>query len=448
MNAPIVLCSDSFSLRYPHVLGLTGEDLIGQRWLKVFSDGEEARRFVAAQPDTHEVWVLGSDDVEAINLAASIKADSRNRSEACEVYLVSGERGDVLVRAQAANLDGVLEPTRFARRYAQRKAACTCEEPEPLVKRFGADAAARQAFLLPVVSAGGGCGKSTVAVLAALAAAREGHAVLLLDADFQFGDAADMVSACARRGAVWTPHTFDEILDGSLRTEELAESAVPVGNRGGNLSVLGSCKAPERAEACGEALAGLLPELLDRFDVVVANTSSWWSEAQAELIDRASRVLYVLDQRPSALRLARRALSLCGTCGIATGAFTPVLNRCRRGALYTAVDVGCVLDGFAVREVADGGAEVEECMALGRADDLFAAYNPAARSVAELVEELLPKGKGATSGEGRVGTSEVSRGLFGEVGSGKGAGDGRARGAARRRRWPLRGERGGDTCPF
>ena len=450
MSAPVVLCSDSFSLHYPHVLGLPDENLADQKWLKVFSDGEEARDYVASQPDTPEVWVLGSDDVEAINLAASIKADCEEDSADCRVFLVTNEGGDVAERAQVANLDGVLEPTRFAGRYAQRKAACADVAPHAggfTVRRFGVEEAGRQAFLLPVVSAGGGSGKSTVAVLAALAAARQGRTVLLLDADFQFGDVADMLAGLARRSAVWAPHTFDEVLDGTLRVEALVERAVSVGSRGGSVSLLGACKAPERAEACGEALTELLPQLLDYFDAVVANTSSWWSEVQAALIDRASRVLYVLDQRPSAMRLARRVLTLCNTCGIATGSFTTVLNRCGRGALYTAVDVGCALDGCSVREVQDGGAEVEECLALGRADDLFAAYNPAARSIAELVEELLPGGTHRGSERGEPGNScgvfDDSDGSRGEAGSGKG----RLQGSGRRR-WSLFGGRGGESCPF
>ena len=449
MNAPVVLCSDSFSLQYPHVLGLPDENLADQKWLRVFSDGEEAREYVASQPDTPEVWVLGSDDVEAINLAASIKADCADGFADCRVFLVTGEGGDVPMRARAANLDGVLEPARFAGRYAQRKAASTCDSSQvsgTVMRRFGVEEVAGQAFLLPVVSAGGGSGKSTVAVLAALAAARLGRKVLLLDADFQFGDAADMVTGLARRSAVWAPHTFDEVLDGTLRVETLVEAAVPVGSRGGSLSLLGACRAPERAEACGEALAELLPQLLDSFDVVVANTSAWWSEVQAALIDRASRVLYVLDQRPSAMRLARRVLALCSTCGIATGSFTTVLNRCKRGALYTAVDVGCVLDGCTVREVQDGGAEVEECMALGHADDLFAAYNPAARSIAELIGELLPGGSRRTGERGELGDADVSGGS-GDSRVGAGFAKARSRGGGWRR-WSVFGGRGGESCPF
>ena len=213
MMQRLVLCADSFSMRYPEVLGLEDERIADQRWLAVFCDGEEARERLADSTESSEVWVLGSDDVEAINLAAAIKADCReaDRLKECAVYLVSDESGDVLRRARAARLDGVLSGAEFVCRYREEKAARVLPadarggmivvSPEDTPGKPGKPAAVvRQstAVLLPVVSASGGVGKSTVAVLCALEAARRGQKTLLIDADFHKGVTAGATHLCKK----------------------------------------------------------------------------------------------------------------------------------------------------------------------------------------------------------------------------------------------------------
>lgn len=393
MTKQVALCADSFSLRYPEALGLEEENLKGQDWLEVFSDGEEAREWLSGHPEVHEVWVVGSDDMEAINLAAGLKSDC---DEACggfeagddglprSVYLVTGEAGDVPVRAQAANLDGVMTPTRFVGCYTDEKRRQMRQNRPQMPAAAPRRAGRRQAVLVPVVSASGGAGKSTIAVLCALSAARAGYRTLLVDADFQFGDAAELLGNLGGDALHPAFRTFDEVIDGTLRAEDLAQ-----GGEDGPV-VLAALARPERLEACEAAFAAFLPEAMRAFDAVVVNTPSRWTELHALLVENATRVLYVLDQRPSALRRATSALAMCGRCGMATKSITGVLNRCRRGALFTAADAESAL-GVCVRELADGGREVEEMMALGRADALYEAYNPLAVGVDELMAEILPK---------------------------------------------------------
>ena len=432
MTKQVVLCADSFSLRYPEALGLEDENLKGQDWLEVFSDGEEAREWLSGHPEVRQVWVVGSDDMEAINLAAGLKSDCAletpddddrddngfvDDSPVRAVYLVSGEAGDVPVRAQAANLDGVMTPKRFVGCYADEKRRQMRQTRPPSPERAPKREGRRQAVLLPVVSASGGAGKSTVAVLCALAAARGGYRTLLIDGDFQFGNAAELLGG-GRKGDGAPVHRFDEVLDGTLAADDLAaeEQEGPV--------VLAALSRPERLEECEGAFAALLPRVMRAFDAVVVNTPSCWTELHALLIDHASRVLYVLDQRPSALTRATSVLAMCGRCGMATKTITGVLNRCRRGALFTAADAEGAL-GLTVRELADGGREVEELMALGRAEALVDAYNPLAVSIDGLMADILPPRSSA--GPARL------------AGPAKG---GRLRGL-------FLGRRGGaDPCPF
>lgn len=447
MTKQVALCADSFSLRYPEALGLPDENLRSQEWLEVFSDGEEARDWLSGHPEVRRVWVVGSDDMEAINLAAGLKVDCEAEEVAprdgCEeepgsreVFLVSGEAGDVPERARAAKLDGVMTPKRFVGCYADEKRvqarALPAECPGRTAPRTADSCRAgrRQGVLLPVVSASGGAGKSTIAVLCACSAARAGYRTLLIDADFQFGDGAELLGRAASgeaapgagsgSGGGRSARTFDEVLDGTLTAEALSRECAE-GEDGP--AVLAALARPERLEACEEAFAAFLPEALKSFDVVVANTPSRWTEVHALLIDHATRVLYVLDQRPAALKRASAALAMCNRCGMATKTITCVLNRCRRGALFTGPDAESAL-GVAVRELADGGREVEELLALGNAKGLADAYNPLAVGVDELMAEILPR----QEAKPREGARGASRG-------------------SRLREFFL-GRRGGDPCPF
>lgn len=485
MSGPVVLCVDSESARRPELIGLSGERLDAQPWLSVFEDGETARARLREARSRSEAWIVSSDDVDAINLAAALKRDAPVSS----VYLVSFRRsGSLRSRASAAGLDGLLDFAQFAERYRACKrrslaagragsgqngahaasaeapgeakvdassrlssgerpvveepevlapaskepasvggleegghfapSALSCSPcpapaaaprgrdrssvpgaeseflrgldlggaaPEPAappaprpVRHDGAscapDGAGRRAFVLVVASASGGSGKSTVAALSAVFAQGLGHRALLIDADFQFGDAHAML------GVEGAP-TFDDVAAGAPLPAP-SESELP--------AVLA---APRRLED-SERLAGTLPEVIERagssFDVVVVNTGSLWGEQHAVLAERASRVLFLVDQRASSLQACKRALSLCGRCGIPTGQFLFAVNRCKRGAPLSSIDAACLLQGASVVELRDGGRAVDELMAAGQSLGLIQDENPLCVSLENVLADILP----------------------------------------------------------
>ena len=142
-------------------------------------------------------------------------------------------------------------------------------------------------------------------------------------------------------------------------------------------------------------LGKLLDQLLARFDVVVANTGAAWAEQHALLLERSSKALFLVDQRPSSLRACQHALDLCGRCGIATGPFLYAVNRCSKNALFTSIDVSCALRGAHVFELKDGGSEVEELLGAGLPFDLIEARNDLCASLERLLQGVLPGGRGA-----------------------------------------------------
>ena len=235
---------------------------------------------------------------------------------------------------------------------------------------------AAKGFLLPVVSGSGGAGKSAVALLAAHAAQGLGLRTLLLDFDLQFGDMAQLMG-------VKKPLRIDEVL---ARPERLAELSCE-----GRVPAL--LAAPEHVDAA-EAVVAQAPALLDavreRFDVIVANTGGAWAEQHAVLLERSSKVLFLIDQRATSVHAAQRALDLCARCGIAVNPFLFTLNGCGKGAPLSSMDVSCALKGAHVRELPDGGADVEDLLAAGLVGDLVDSRNELVEGIEGLMAEMLP----------------------------------------------------------
>ena len=422
----VALCADTASLQHPETMGLAGENLAAQDWLRLFPSAEEARRFLRSDRLVDEVWVVSSEDVAPINLAATLKRDRSDRF----VCLVSfQETGSLKSRASATGIDASLTRQAFVARYAQRKerampccgnlrngagaeaaspsspypipvsAMCATAMPASAVAPAAAPSACGStpvqahampgglaaavpaarggsAFLMPVVSGSGGAGKSTVAVLSALLAQGLGYDTLLLDFDLQFGDMEAMLG-------VQNPMRIEEVLSAPARLAQLR----PEGLRPALLA------APKRLEDA-EAVVAAAPQVLDRlsstFDVIVCNTGAAWAEQHAVLLERSSKALFLVDQRPSSLRACQHALDLCARCGIAASPFSFVLNRCSKGTPLTSIDVSCALRGAHVAELKDGGPDVEEMLGAGLPLDLLESRNDLCTSLERLLLDVLP----------------------------------------------------------
>lgn len=404
----VALCADTMSLQHPEAIGLAGENLAAQGWLRIFSSAEEARRFLREDRLVDEVWVASSDDVAPINLAATLK---RDRSDRCVCMVAFEDTGSLKSRVSATGIDASLTRQALADRYARRKQEHACPWPtaSPQARQAvrapmaatpatasssptaiaTASAASPQplrcedrrprahaGFLLPVVSGSGGAGKSTVSALSALIAQRMGFNTLLLDFDLQFGDAPALLG-------VRDPLTFDDVLAAPTRLDHLRSD-------GPHPALLAAPRRLEDSEAAVERAPSLLDQLMGRFDVVVANTGAAWAEQHALLLERSSKALFLIDQRPSSLRACQHALDLCARCGIATGPFSYALNRCAKNALFTSIDVSCALGGAHVLELKDGGGDVEELLGAGMPFELLASKNDLCTSLEQALCSVLP----------------------------------------------------------
>lgn len=410
MGKSILLCADETSVHYPETLGLAGEELLEQPWLDVFSNAEEARRHWQTTQSLEEVWVVSADDVDAINVAAACKHDKPE----LRVCLVSfSSSGSCRTRAEKAGIDAVFDKHDFVARYAQTKRIFVTRQhgtsysapllervPSPLDHREepagkssqgaitlyrhtqtqespGDHPAERHAFFLPVVSGSGGSGKSTVAVLSALIAQSRGYKTLLLDLDMQFGNASMLLG-----------------VRNSLCLDEVVENPDLIGELEGTDGKPALIAAPRTLEA-SEMLGSRLPTLLQRafasFDVVVANTGSFWTEQHVLILEQSTKALFLVDQRPSSLQACKHALELCSRCGIAASPFVLGVNRCGKTAIYSSIDVSCALHGMPAIELRDGGNAVEECLAAGQPGELLEEQNELCKSIDRMLSDMLPQ---------------------------------------------------------
>lgn len=414
----IVLCADRESLVRPMLIGLDEASLDGKEWLVSIPDAGEAREFISGNDDVDEAWVVGSDDLEGVNLAAALRKD---RPELPIFLIVFNANGSELSRAAQAGVTGSLSATEFCRKYDTevRRRSLMAEavglelEPDmgvatapapPALAATGApgiegadkapgsksEAAAAatpsravpkregNAFVVSFLSGSGGVGKSTVAAIAAYRAASKGFSTVVVDCDFQFGDLHQIMGDGQ---AV----TIDDVLAEPYAIDALAKAT----DQGAPALIA----APSRLER-SEALAGHLGELLEvcasGFEVVLVNTGASWTESHAQLLEGSAASVFLMDQRASSVHACRHALDLCMRLGIASAPFVFALNRCKRGALFSSVDIANALAGAHVFEIKDGGPEVEEMLGAGLASELAATKNELCASVDAMLDELLP----------------------------------------------------------
>lgn len=404
MQQRIALCVDETTRQNPQIIGLDAEAIGAHDWLEVYSSGAEARAELLANRDIDHAWVISCDDVDPINLAATLKSD---RPELRVALVASEGCGSLFSRAHTAQIDEVIDLSSFPSAYAKIKnsvssalaatpvAASNESAPSPdpiatpsktlelpeigIVGQSSETKQAQTAFIMPIVSGSGGAGKSTVAVTSALIAGKMGYRTALLDYDLQFGDMS-VLSGIANALPIDTAIDHPDQLE-----QELA--------RGSNLTVFAAPSRLEAAEAVVQSMPGFIERISQSFEVIIANTGAAWAEQHAVLLERSSAALFLVDQRASSLRACTHALELCARCGIATGPFTFAVNRCAKNTPLSAADVSCALDGVSVFELKDGGRDVEDYLGSGNGEDLLALRNDFCTSLERLLTQVLPGAK-------------------------------------------------------
>lgn len=416
MTELIALCADIDTLREPNELGIFGEDILDQNWIIPFADALMARKYLR-EHQVAETWVISSESIDGINLAAALKKDNASNNVK---LLISSPSGSEMSRCQNAGITPICGSHEFAHMYTTRKMNNSqklglvgtlnnetvqvrrinrkpeqanetidideIEEPstkvEPRSEKKRITPAPKQivsssegAHIVTVISGSGGTGKSSLTALSSLLAQRKGIRTLVLDADFQFGDLKFLLGY--KDGL-----TVDNILEHAEQIDTLLKADTwPV--------LLSAPTQLEHSEMMEERIGELLALLKPHFDLIVINTGAFWSELQLQLLEASNEVFFLIDQRPSSVRACNHALDLCARCGIATTSFSYLLNYCSKKSLLSALDVSCALKGAKVYEIRDGGGEVSELLGAGMAHKLSRLNNPFCSSVEKLLDETV-----------------------------------------------------------
>jgi MinD-like ATPase involved in chromosome partitioning or flagellar assembly len=294
--------------------------------------------------------------------------------DACETVLLSStlsESAKALIGNSVCKEDGA--------QYGEEP----CETKNELCEKDQANTIAhknfsiKHAFLLPVVSASGGSGKSSICAISALVSAQMGYKTLVVDADFQFGDMREFLcdTTCIDRSVFYDTNTLASLLD--------TPSRLPF--------VVAAPKKLEMAESAQDAISDLLFAADDFFDVIIVNTQSFWTESHVFLLNNASKALFVLDQRCSSIEACSKAISFCSRCGIAPSTYLFVLNKCSRKSSLHASEVSLRLGGARVLELPDGSKDVDEYISSGAAKDLIEERNVFCVSIENILSEILPE---------------------------------------------------------
>lgn len=356
---------------------------------------DELRRMSsAADPGTLGV-VVGPvlSGVSDVNLAAAIANGGNARSVvlACEEAT-----GSLRSRAARAGIDLVVDLSSCAGRAPEEDDTSglvgTCESSAALPTP-SAEGAATIVFC----SGRGGAGKTTLASCAAVVAARWGLRTCLVDLDLSCGNAYAGFGLASGGDLA----SLDEEAPADALSR-LAVSAAP------GVSVLGPCGRPELAELASPRTEEVIAWARGAYDLAVIDTSTTFTDAVAQAVQHADRVVLVTDGRAGSVSALARMSGLAVRLGVARARIARLENRSdprgRGPAAPPRPEVG--LEAARSYRVVDGGEEVDELMSAGRVRELCEPGYPFSESVASMLAQLLAE-------LGRLPDCEEARGAYG-----------------------------------
>ena len=378
------------------------------------------------------------DGVSDMNLAAAIAHDGR----ASEVVLVArGASGSLRSRASRAGISRVVDatvapafqPAEHPRPQSEAHEVLTLPgETAPSMSgvlgqagpaEFGDEEAQVEvaedyartedsAPILAVASGRGGVGKTALVALLAGVAARWGMDVALVDLDLSCGN----LHTCF--GVTKAPDLTRIVRDGSVSAESMGRASVRCLER---VHLWGPCERPEMAEVVMPHVASLLSYLSSRYDLVVVDTSTTFTDAVAQAVQSCDRLLVVHDERAGAVASAARMSALAVRLGVARTRIVRVINlgdpRAKPSSFEGRGEVG--FETARLHRVVDGGLEAEELLSSGKVHDLVATDAHLVANVASLLAQTLAELGKLPDDEGARKAAEVRGGrrrkqLFGK----------------------------------
>ena len=248
-----------------------------------------------------------------------------------------------------------------------------------------AEPMARPADAAPIVtvsSGRGGVGKTALIALMASVAARWGMDVAVVDLDLSCGN----LHACF--GVAKGPDLVRIAPDGIATPETMGRASVRCAE---GIHLWGPCERPEMAELVMPHVATLLSYLSCRYDLVLVDTSTTFTDGVAQAVQSCDRMLVVHDERPGAITSAARMSALAVRLGVARTRIVRVANlgdpRTKPNVFEGRAEVG--LETARMYRVVDGGVEAEDLLTSGKVDELVATGSDVVACVSSLLARTL-----------------------------------------------------------
>lgn len=378
-------------------------------------DSDDLRVRVARSAPGQLGVVVGptSDGVSDINLAAAVANDGNAR---CVVLVQERASGSVRSRAARAGIDLVIdaselppEPERGHNDGADGGPSLR-DAPWTPASAAGRDALPA-APVLVVCSGRGGVGKTTFSAVASCVAARWGMRPCLIDLDLSCGNAKSCFGSSGRSdlSSLWgTTEVAPEML------RRLCVPAAP------GVSVVGPCDRPETAELAAPYASAVIELAAREFDLVIVDTSTTFTDAVAQAVQLADRLVIVSGPGSGAVSSLARMSGLAIRLGVARTKIARLENRAdaRSKIDYSLGRAEVGLEAARAYRVFDGGREVADLLAAGQAYDLsepgYLFSDSVGTTLAQLLAELgcLPEREEAQiAAEGEA--ARRPRSLFG-----------------------------------
>lgn len=234
--------------------------------------------------------------------------------------------------------------------------------------------------LLAFCSVRGGVGKSAVSTMVALAAARAGKKVALVDLDLLFGNLFGYFGLGKPIDLTFYAENKND--------QKLLQAGTEVAD---NLVLFGPCERPEFAELLNTSIQKLLSVLSSYYELVVIDTSTSWGDVTATIAQTANKVCLMSDERCGAISSLGRGAELLFKLGVPRTNIIRLINRSdarnRDAEFFNRTSAG--LERVPTLKIFDGGVSVSEFLSAGDAVSLLDIENVFSESCKKLTAQLL-----------------------------------------------------------
>ncbi len=253
-------------------------------------------------------------------------------------------------------------------------------QPQP--QPYQSDTYARgRAPVIAFVSGRGGVGKTTLVASCAARAASWGMQVAIVDLDFSCGNLHSYFGARLKSDLA-------ALSDGDMTTVRMGRAGEKVSD---GVMLWGPCERPEDGDLFAPHVEELIKYLSSRFELVLIDCSSTFTEVVARAVRQADRVVLVGGQEADSLDSLARTNGLAVRLGVERTRIVRVENGANLKAAPPKLPTGAAvgLENAKLYRIADGTQDVRDLLGAGEVVSLACEDGAFGNSLGSLLAHLL-----------------------------------------------------------